>query len=66
LRNGDPVVIDVGARTLDVDDPTFSARPTQSSPSRETGVLGKYAALVGSAAHGATTTPENLTSERTR
>jgi len=58
VRDGDRIVLDMAARTLDldVDDAELARRregwePRQ--PTLRTGVLGKYAKLVGSAAHGA-------------
>ena len=60
LRDGDTIVIDVERRRLDVDlpDDELSARLaewTAPAPRYTTGVLAKYAALVGSASEGATT-----------
>ncbi len=60
VHDGDTVTIDVDARSIDVDldDAQIAARvgayAPPSNPDR-TGVLGKYAALVGSASHGAVT-----------
>jgi dihydroxy-acid dehydratase len=58
VRDGDPIVLDMEARTLDlgVDEAELARRregwePRQ--PALRTGVLGKYARLVGSAAQGA-------------
>jgi len=58
VRDGDPVRLDVANRLLDVviDDDELAARQdgwTPLQPKYTTGVLGKYAKLVGSAAHGA-------------
>jgi dihydroxy-acid dehydratase len=58
IRDGDPIRLDLAARTLDllVDDEELAARREgwQPLPPRyTTGVLGKYAKLVGSAAQGA-------------
>ncbi|MBA2465148.1 MAG: dihydroxy-acid dehydratase [Nocardioidaceae bacterium] len=58
VRDGDPVRLDVANRLLDVaiDDDELAARKdgwTPLQPKYTTGVLGKYAKLVGSAAHGA-------------
>jgi dihydroxy-acid dehydratase len=58
VRDGDRIVLDVEARTLDllVDDAELAARRegwTPRLPALRTGVLGKYAKLVGSAAQGA-------------
>jgi dihydroxy-acid dehydratase len=58
VRDGDPIVLDMETRTLDlgVDEAELARRregwePRQ--PALRTGVLGKYARLVGSAAQGA-------------
>jgi dihydroxy-acid dehydratase len=58
VRDGDPIRLDVDTRTLDlqVDEAELERRRSQWSapePRYPTGVLGKYAKLVGSAAHGA-------------
>ena len=58
VRDGDPVRLDVANRKLDVviDDDELAARKdgwTPQQPKFTKGVLGKYAKLVGSAAHGA-------------
>jgi dihydroxy-acid dehydratase len=60
LRDGDMVVIDVAARRLDVevDDAILAKRLTtwqEPAPRYATGVMSKYARLVGSAALGAIT-----------
>ena len=61
VRDGDPLVIDVQRRRLDLDVPDEELRrrlAVQRAPSRpaaETGVLGKYARLVTDASHGAVT-----------
>jgi dihydroxy-acid dehydratase len=60
VHDGDQVTIDVDARRLDVDldDDEIARRVAayQAPPNGDaTGVLGKYAALVGSASHGAVT-----------
>jgi dihydroxy-acid dehydratase len=60
VRDGDQITIDVDARRLDValDDAEIAARVAAytSPPATDaTGVLGKYARLVSSAAHGAVT-----------
>ena len=60
LQEGDKVTIDVDARRIDVDlsDEEIAARVAayESPPSPDrTGVLAKYAALVGSASQGAVT-----------
>ena len=57
VRDGDRITIDVAARRLDVA-MVIASRPALSPTPREsTGVLAKYAALVGSASAGAVTTP---------
>jgi dihydroxy-acid dehydratase len=60
IRDGDRIVLDVAARTLDlvVDDEELEKRragwtPPTPTPELRRGVLGKYAKLVGSAAQGA-------------
>jgi dihydroxy-acid dehydratase len=58
VRDGDPIVLDMDQRTLDVlvDDAELERRRQGWEPpplSRKSGVLGKYARLVGSAARGA-------------
>jgi dihydroxy-acid dehydratase len=57
LRDGDPITLDVAHRTLDVEADLGSRREgwTPNPPKYTTGVLGKYAKLVQSAAHGAVT-----------
>jgi len=60
LREGDIVRFDIGARTLSVDlsDEELAARMatlTPVPPRMSTGVFGKYARLVSSAARGAVT-----------
>jgi dihydroxy-acid dehydratase len=60
LREGDPVVIDVANRRLDVEvDEAELARRAgewrQPEPKYTTGVFAKYAASVGSASEGART-----------
>ncbi len=62
VEEGDAIVFDIDARRLDlaVDDATLAARRArwrQPSPRYAGGVLGKYAALVTSAAEGAITRP---------
>jgi Dihydroxyacid dehydratase/phosphogluconate dehydratase len=57
VHDGDRIVLDMEARTLDllVDDAELAARRadwTPPEPTLRTGVLGKYAKLVGSAAQG--------------
>jgi dihydroxy-acid dehydratase len=58
VRDGDPIVLDMETRTLDLDiasDELEKRREswTPPAPTHRTGVLAKYAKLVGSAAHGA-------------
>jgi dihydroxy-acid dehydratase len=58
VRDGDPIVLDMTKRTLDVDvdETVLAQRREQWQPpelTRRTGVLSKYARLVGSAAQGA-------------
>jgi dihydroxy-acid dehydratase len=58
VRDGDRIVLDMDARTLDllVDDEELAQRRegwSPPAPTLRTGVLGKYAKLVGSAAQGA-------------
>jgi dihydroxy-acid dehydratase len=60
VRAGDTVTLDVERRRLDVDlsDEVIAERVAayeSPPPKYPTGVLGKYAKLVGSAAHGALT-----------
>ncbi|RYP88928.1 dihydroxy-acid dehydratase [Nocardioides guangzhouensis] len=60
VRDGDPITLDVANRTLAVtiDDDELAARKdgwTPNPPKYTSGVLGKYARLVQSAAHGAVT-----------
>jgi dihydroxy-acid dehydratase len=62
VEEGDPIAFDVDARRLDleVDDATLAGRREhwrQPAPRYASGVLGKYAALVTSAAEGAITRP---------
>jgi dihydroxy-acid dehydratase len=60
IRDGDTIVIDVAARSLDVEGVDLQARLaawTPPKPAYTSGVMAKYAALVGSAATGATTRP---------
>jgi dihydroxy-acid dehydratase len=61
VEEGDPIVIDVDRKALDLDVPADVvaarlARWTPPSPNYTGGVLAKYAALVGSASTGAVTT----------
>ena len=62
MRDGDRIVIDVGARTIDllVDDAELARRKTEwklPEPRYTTGVLAKYARLVTGAERGAITEP---------
>jgi dihydroxy-acid dehydratase len=62
LREGDTIVIDIGARRLDVElpDAEIAARLahwTEPTPRYSSGVFAKYAALVSSASEGAITRP---------
>lgn len=59
LRDGDKIIIDVEKRVVETD-ADLDARPAPEWPvSREcTGAFAKYAALVGSASHGAVTLPD--------
>jgi dihydroxy-acid dehydratase len=62
VREGDPIVIDVDARRLDLDVPADEldrrrAAWTPPAPRYATGALAKYAALVSSASRGAITDP---------
>ena len=58
LQDGDRIVIDVEKRVVETD-ADLAARPTPEWPvsSESTGAFAKYAVLVGSASHGAVTTP---------
>jgi dihydroxy-acid dehydratase len=57
LRDGDRLRIDVETRRMDVDADLAGRAPSWQAPARRlTGVLGKYAATVGSASEGAVTT----------
>jgi dihydroxy-acid dehydratase len=60
VRDGDEITIDVDARSIDaaLDDAEIAARVAAYQPPRNddlSGVLAKYAALVGSASEGAVT-----------
>jgi dihydroxy-acid dehydratase len=61
LREGDVIVLDAGAGRIDVEGVDLPARmqalPPPPTPRYTSGVLAKYAALVGSAAEGAVTSP---------
>jgi dihydroxy-acid dehydratase len=65
VEEGDPIVIDVDARRLDLDVPAAEleqrrGRWTAPAPHYTTGVMAKYAALVSSASEGAVTTGRRL------
>ena len=56
LRDGDPITLDVAGATLDAEIDDLEARRTgwaPNPPKYTRGVLGKYAKVVQSAAHGA-------------
>jgi dihydroxy-acid dehydratase len=59
LQDGDRIVIDVDQRVIETD-ADLEARPKREWPvsSEATGAYAKYAALVGSASHGAVTLPD--------
>jgi dihydroxy-acid dehydratase len=65
VEEGDPIVIDVDARRLDLDVPAAEleqrrGRWAPPAPRYTTGVMAKYAALVSSASEGAVTTGRRL------
>jgi dihydroxy-acid dehydratase len=65
VEEGDPIVIDVDARRLDLDVPADvlarrRERWTAPAPRYRAGVLAKYAALVSSASEGAVTTGRRM------
>lgn len=60
LRDGDRVSIDVATRTLNVAADLGAREPARIAPRVTTGVLAKYARLVGSASQGAVTAPGPL------
>lgn len=62
LREGDRVSIDVNTRTLNVAADLSTREPARIAPRVTTGVLAKYARLVGSASQGAVTAPGPLQS----
>jgi dihydroxy-acid dehydratase len=67
IREGDPVVIDVDRKALDLEVPSDElerrrAGWRQPAPRYASGVLAKYAALVSSASEGAVTTGRRLAS----
>lgn len=57
LREGDTVIIDADSRELSSHADLASREPADFTPRVRTGVLAKYAQLVGSASQGAVTTP---------
>ncbi len=59
LEDGDRIVIDVDQRVIETD-ADLAARPNREWPvsTEATGAYAKYAALVGSASHGAVTLPD--------
>jgi dihydroxy-acid dehydratase len=57
IADGDTIVIDVEARRLDCLADLSARTPTPMEPRATTGVLAKYARLVGSASQGAITNP---------
>jgi dihydroxy-acid dehydratase len=66
VEDGDEIVIDVDAKTLDLDVPADvlaerRARWTPPAPRYTGGVMAKYAALVSSASEGAVTTGRRMT-----
>jgi dihydroxy-acid dehydratase len=72
VEEGDPIVIDVDARRLDLDVPAEVLEQrrghwTAPAPRYTGGVMAKYAALVSSASEGAVTTGRRMTAalERT-
>ncbi|ALN84234.1 dihydroxy-acid dehydratase [Lysobacter capsici] len=62
LREGDRVSIDVKTRALNVAADLSTREPARIAPRVTTGVLAKYAKLVGSASQGAVTAPGPLQS----
>ena len=66
MHEGDPIVIDVDRKALDVDVPADVLAARRAGWKRPDaryhgGVMAKYAALVGSASHGAVTTGPRMT-----
>ena len=66
VREGDPIVIDVDRKALDLDVPQSELARRRAewrapAPRYRGGVLAKYAALVGSASEGAVTTGRRMT-----
>ncbi len=71
VEEGDTIVIDVDRKALDLELPAGEserrfARWTPPQPRYRTGVMAKYAALVGTASEGAITTGERMTSSLAR
>jgi len=71
VREGDPIVIDVDGKRLDIDVPAeeLARRFTAwqpPAPRYRSGVMAKYAALVSSASYGAVTTGRRLAAVLTR
>ncbi len=71
VEEGDTIVIDVDRKALDLELPAGEserrfARWTPPPPRYRTGVMAKYAALVGTASEGAITTGERMTSSLAR
>lgn len=64
LRDGDRVRIDVATRRIDVDADLSARAPAPFHPRVRTGVLAKYARIVGSASKGAVTSPGPLDDRR--
>jgi len=64
LREGDIVSIDVKTRTLNAAADLAAREPVRMAPRVTTGVLAKYARLVGSASRGAVTAPGPLQSPK--
>ena len=60
LRDGDRIRIDVATRRIDVDADLSVRNPASLAPRVATGALARYALVVGSASHGAVTTPGPL------
>jgi dihydroxy-acid dehydratase len=66
VREGDPIVIDVDRKALDLDVPEAELARRRGewrapAPRYRGGVMAKYAALVGSASEGAVTTGQRMT-----
>jgi len=69
VEEGDSIAVDVGARSvnLEVGQDELARRAAKlqrPAPRYKSGVLAKYAALVGSASHGAVTSPEQALSKQ--